>query len=595
MEFARVHIQNFMSFAKESIDFSKDGLILVEGVNHDEGGSNGSGKSTIWDAISWCLFGKTVRGLKDDAVMNRHYKKNCCVSVRLTARGYDYIIERNRNNGELGNRLYYMRNGSSVELGTVAMTQERLLEDLGIDFELFRCTVLFAQEETFNFVSASNKEQKEILSKVMKIDFDAHLETAKAKFRELDDAKEEIESKLMVLESHLDKKPKEIYQDEIDSWDEEIAKELEYHQQKAKEFRDQIAAQGPIGDYEAMAVVSRKLHSKIDEFKKEWRNWCEIASDMRQEAGIAEKEIEKFKDLAEEGRCHVCEQPIKGAHAASKCEDLTIERNKRKRDAEEAQEKAKEFDAKVAEYQEKLDKLKDKIREAQSKESERRALSASMLSHEEKARETRSKENPWIKKREEHIEKQRKIAEKIKALGEERGRIEADLPYYQFWVNAFGDAGIKSFVFDLICASLTEKTNRFLNVLTSGSVVVSFDTQKKLKSGEFREKFDCVVSSKGERVPYEAYSGGEKRKISLAVDMALATIMSEHYGSKFSLVVFDEQDRFMDKQGRENFMEMLKSVAKDRAVYVVAHDAEFKGLFDNVLTVEKRGGISRVV
>jgi len=166
------------------------------------------------------------------------------------------------------------------------------------------------------------------------------------------------------------------------------------------------------------------------------------------------------------------------------------------------------------------------------------------------------------------------------------------LIYISFWVEAFGDGGIKSFIFDLIASTLSEKSNKYVNILTSGQVSVKFDTQSTLKSGAVREKFDCAVISDGKKVKYDAYSGGEKRKISLAVDVALSEIASEYHGSSFNVVVFDEQTNYLDENGRDGFYDLLKELARDRKVFVVDHDSKFRSKFDNVMTVVKRGGVS---
>ena len=169
------------------------------------------------------------------------------------------------------------------------------------------------------------------------------------------------------------------------------------------------------------------------------------------------------------------------------------------------------------------------------------------------------------------------------------------MAYYDFWVNGFGDSGIKSFLFDLVCSTLTERANYYADILTNGQVVVNFDTQTKTKSGEIREKFECSVTTGGEKVKYEAYSGGEKRRISLSVDMALSDLMTDYYKSDFNIVVFDEQTSFLDTDGRECFMNLLKEKAKTKKVFVVDHDSEFKSLFDSSWMIEKKDDISRMV
>jgi len=208
--------------------------------------------------------------------------------------------------------------------------------------------------------------------------------------------------------------------------------------------------------------------------------------------------------------------------------------------------------------------------------------------------ELETQRNPFEQKRIEALLRQKDIKAKLKLMGERFGVIKEQWPYVSFWEQAFGDSGIKSFVFDLICSTLTNKANHYLNILTSGSVTISFDTQKKLKTGELREKFDCEIISEGKRVDYASYSGGEKRRISLAVDLSLSDLMADYYTEKFNIIVFDEQDFYMDDSGRLAFLKLLKEIAKTKRVFVVAHDAAFKSMFDETIMIVKDGGISRV-
>jgi DNA repair exonuclease SbcCD ATPase subunit len=97
----------------------------------------------------------------------------------------------------------------------------------------------------------------------------------------------------------------------------------------------------------------------------------------------------------------------------------------------------------------------------------------------------------------------------------------------------------------------------------------------------------------GEAVPYVAYSGGEKTRISLAVDMALCDLMNDSHGSSFNIVVFDEQDMWLDSEGREAYLRLLRERAKHQRVFVVSHDGELKAKFDSTWTVIKEGRISR--
>jgi DNA repair exonuclease SbcCD ATPase subunit len=592
MFFQTVVLKNFLSYADQSFDLDETGLTLIEGKNLDEGDSNGAGKSSIWDGISWALFGSTVRGLKNDDVINRKIKQDCSVSVSLSVKS-PIKVTRHRKHREFGDRLWIETDKKKIELGTVAQTQEWLLDFLGIDFELFRCTVLFAQGETFNFVNAGNKAQKEILSKVMKVNYADFLSKAKEKSTDLLVEKEDLDRKVSVLNSHLVEDPSQLYKKEIEEWD---GKANERISQLAKEITDLKAHRTevealckPIDSLEAMRA---KLKALIDANRIEADEARTLLA--KQEADISHwrRQITSFQGMSLAPLCTLCKQPFKDGHVAGHLAEAEKGIKSAGVQADKHRASITGLRAKQSEIMAKVDKVSEAISTQRQNSILLGTITEGLTKMAERLVSERKEKNPFIERKEAEIKRQGQIKEKIEEIAVKRQEIEDSLPYYGFWVNAFGDNGIKSFVFDLICSTLTNKTNAYLNVLSGGSVLVSFDTQKRLKSGETREKFECLVHHNGDVVPYDAFSGGEKRRISLAVDMALSDLMSDYSGAKFSLVVFDEQDQFLDNSGRKNYLKLLQNLSKHKHVFVVAHDDQFKSSFDNIWTIQKKGGVS---
>jgi DNA repair exonuclease SbcCD ATPase subunit len=587
---------SYQSAKFEDIDHS--GLTLIEGINQDEGGSNGSGKSSLWDGISWALFGSTVRGLKSDEVINRHIKKDCEVHLYLTSGEKNYIVRRYRSHNKFSDRLIldfaneHWEVTGSKEMGTLARTQEYIVKTFGIDFELFRCTVLFAQGETFDFINAGNKAQKEILSKVMKIDYDSHLEKAKAKHKELSQEYNSIIKDMAILRSHLIEDPDELYADDIAKWDLDYQRKI---QESERDLANKIRSKSDLPSTDSTRLEEMRVKLAGESSKLQYRLSC-----SRQKISEAEGDIRllnmrknEISSLIRKGSCPTCRQAIDEAVSTKGIAEIQAEIDKIASELEEHRSKSDAIDELIKTSTERMDRINNAIHAISATRKIESHLDSEIKRLTDNIERMSKETNPFIAKRDEAIAKQNKIREKIDAFDIKTKQIEENLPYYDFWVSAFGDAGIKSFVFDLICSTLTSKSNDYLNILTGGTIAVSFDTQKKLKTGELREKFDCSVMRDGETVKYEAYSGGEKRRISLAVDMALSDLMSDYHGSRFNMVVFDEQTNYLDLQGRQGFMELLKKLAMKKRVFVVDHDSEFKAQFDDVWTIQKRDGISR--
>ena len=98
LKFTKVHIENFMSLGEVDIELDNLGYTLVSGVNNavqDMAKSNGSGKSSIFDAIMWCLTGDTIRGNKD--VVNLYGDDGAVVSLHFSVDGKNYTVIRSKN------------------------------------------------------------------------------------------------------------------------------------------------------------------------------------------------------------------------------------------------------------------------------------------------------------------------------------------------------------------------------------------------------------------------------------------------------------------------------------------------------------------
>jgi DNA repair exonuclease SbcCD ATPase subunit len=588
VQFESVNLESFMSYKKADFPIGKPGLYLIEGPN-------GVGKSSIPDAISWCLFGKTVRGLEGDAIVNRKIKENCKVEVKLTHRTYRYKITRYRKHHEFGNRLIYEKKGTitrdikTVEMGTLAATEAALVDDLGIDFDLFQCTILFGQDSTFNFVNESNSEQKKILSKIMKVNFAGQHSKAKEELKTLASELIDYDKKLAVLESHRGDPAAKYSFDEAD-WETghtyEILKAKTHTKTLYESMREieKSITNRPREKFDELKVVIAEKMLAMNTADKKARD---AISTRRARVQSLHTEIGRHVNLMKAGICPTCAAPVDAKDCRSQVETLRVELEEAETKVTEAQAVIDKIDVKKNQYLGKKESINDALYEITTMESNLKRAKTDYAESKVALRDLQAETNPWTTKIEEERTRQGEIEAKLKELTLEVKDLRDREPYLKFWVEAFGDNGIKSFIFDVICSGLTEKSNSYLNKLSNGEISISFDTQKKLKSGEVREKFDCQVITNGEAVDYKAYSGGEKTRISRAVDLGLSKIMSDQYGSEFNFVLFDEQTSYLNSEGRTLFFNLLRDLAKTQAVYVIDHDDALKAKFDQVIKIAK--------
>ena len=169
INFIQLHIRNFLSFEDSILSFDKDGFISVIGTNlyaEDNSVSNGSGKSSIWEAISWCLTGETIRGTK--SVKRIGSETPCEVELIFMMDEDEFIVNRQAD----PSKLYIYRNGENIS-GKGIRDSEKILYNLLPDLTpmLIGSVIILGQGLPQKFSSNTPSGRKEILEKLSKSDF----------------------------------------------------------------------------------------------------------------------------------------------------------------------------------------------------------------------------------------------------------------------------------------------------------------------------------------------------------------------------------------------------------------------------------------
>jgi len=171
----------------------------------------------------------------------------------------------------------------------------------------------------------------------------------------------------------------------------------------------------------------------------------------------------------------------------------------------------------------------------------------------------------------------------------EINNVEEILPYYAFWVKAFGDKGIRKFVIDGIIPALNSKIAYWLQFLIDGRIKLTFNNQLE----ENIERVPCD----GNPFVYFAMSGGERQRLNLAVSQSFAYVMMLNSGMCPSIVFLDEVTTNIDQNGVIGIYNMIFELAKERQVFVTTHDRNLLEMLEGceTLRLEKRDGLTKII
>ena len=191
-----------------------------------------------------------------------------------------------------------------------------------------------------------------------------------------------------------------------------------------------------------------------------------------------------------------------------------------------------------------------------------------------------------LKKEAETFEQLREeTKEKIQGAHDIKQEYNNKYEIMRFWEKAFSEAGLVKYIIKNILSYFNGKTNFYLSHLSKGKFFIEFD-----------EELHETVLHNGQQISYISLSGGEKRKIGLAVMLGLQQLLTLSHKSENNLMFFDEVAENLDQDGLDGLYILLSELKKTKNLFVITHNNYLKSLMDNVrtLTITKSKGISSI-
>jgi len=639
MRLSYLKLENFLSFKSATLDLTNKGLVLVKGENQDSlaADSNGAGKSALFEAVIYALWGKTSRGVSHDEVVNRTKGKNCCVELWFTDNKENlYKIARYRKHDQFKNELFFslvLEGGTETDLRgkSIHETQEKIEEIFGIDYETASNVFIAGQGLPARFTQAADAEKKRILEKILQLSFLPQcLKLVRGKLSLTRGLVTDIGNRIITRKAVID-----LAQSTLDKL--QVEKDIFEKKKVGKIAELQNAYTQVLGEVNSLKLslsgrfeiekTIKDAETKLKELEEDSREELSQQLTMKKLncAGLVEhynsctkelnhfrEELGKVKALNLDETCPTCgnsitqqgietvtatcEEGIKGCHLEQVLVDHDIK--EREREIEELEERLSQENQKAALRKRILDKIpQEQIKLAKLGNIEER-LSQVQLRQEEidgelikiQAEEFSSVES---------LESLRLDISKNKAainvLEKNLLSVTEEISYLEFWERGFGDKGIKSYVFDLVVPFLNERVNTYARQLGLGDFRIEFKTQRTLSSGETADYFVVEVLDQDTDV-YQSSSGGEKQRIDICVMLALQDLLTTRSVGEFNIAVFDEIFVNLDESGVEKVVELLIETSKNKeSVFVITHDERLQEYFHSILTVRKENGFSFLV
>lgn len=598
MKFERIVINNFMALGSVKLDLMDQGIVLILGRNEDNPSitRNGSGKSSLWDALVWVLYGKTLRGLGGDEVLHDRLKKPC--SVKLTLRddkGDIWQILRTREE-EKGKLILESLQGS-VTPKTVTDTQTKIESLVGLDYESFVASVVFGQE-SLRFATATDKEKKQILERLLNLTvYDKACKMARNSISGLKmtvglsnasfaNAQTRLDNLRVDLEKY-DEKAKE-RQKLIKENVSDLIKKLKQSK------RDLKGNSREIKTVEESLEKGREIERRVDDLNQR----SSLIVDDLQELGERDRDLSaeyvRLKDEANK-ECPTCGQSVSGKSLQKALKSIMSKR-------EEIAKKVILRNKQYRKLRRKVKRLAKVLRKngtlhLQSRLNE---LKTSSSKHLEMINYYRTQIKIQKGSREQSEETRKHILKQIKTTRLEMTESEKDvrlltkrMDRLRYWEQGFGPKGLRSYLLDNVLPFLNDRADFYSSVLTDGAFRIRFSTTEKLKRGGIAERFSVSVRNRHGSKSYKGNSAGEKQRADLCIALCLKDLARSRSRGQVDLMVFDEVFEKLDDAGCERVIELLNQEKESfGSCFVITHNENLKPFFSRRIEVIKRNGVS---
>ena len=637
MRVLSVTLINFGPFyGRHEFPLADRGLLLVMGRNHDEPrmDSNGSGKSTVFDGLDWCLWGVNPRGDHAEAVFNEEaYQERgakCAVIVQVMADdGAHIVITRTRTKSKYNLEVHV--DGEARESLDSGETQKLIEQLLGMDRDVFHAAVLFGQTDLVHYADATDGKRMEILTKILQLDdIDQYLDRAKTQVKASNERRSKLQADLAGLDGRLDATRPEDLDVQVAQWEqaqqvslaqlqEQITLKMAEHHEVFGQCvdpgvlqaqRDGIAqelaemanlveppeltqAHDAVAEAHSSAVAASqrvvRVRSQLDDFQSLGVGTCSRCG-QAVTAEHLQEEVLRLRTVLQEA-----EAALRDAEARAKVAEGL--RDAAMRSFEQERER---WEAQRGEKTKKILEIDADLRISAGYQARADTVARELAQLHTQLQAKQGEANPWV-------ERQAAVQQERYELERRRGQVayeleflESEVAYLDFWVQAFGPKGLKSFILDSRLQELSDAANEWLSALTGGTIWVRFEAQKQTRSKKlvnapdvrvFRWNPDGTITERG----YQSWSGGEKQRVSFCIDFGLSRLVARRADKTYDLLILDEVFRHLDGKGKEAVMEMLQVLAREKSsLIVVEHDTEFQGQFERRVLVEKRGRRSQI-
>ena len=566
--FHKIRWKNFLSTGNQftEINFERSQTTLIIG-------SNGAGKSTVLDALTFSLYGKPFRKINKPQLPNSVNEKDCRVEVEFSVNGVEWKVVR----GIKPNLFEIYRNDKPLDQDAAALDQQKWLEKnvLKMNYKSFTQIVILGSSTFVPFMQLSAQNRRDVIEDLLDIKiFSSMGIVIKEKIRNL---KEDLK----VLELK-----KETLNDKV-QMQKDFIEELENRgKENIKEKEDKI--QGLLNEENDLMNANESINWEVQSVEQRLEVLTGATEKLRKLGNLKGKISNKVSTITKEHKfftentvCPTCNQDIEETFRINRITD--------------AQNKAKELQSGYKELEEAINKEEERERQFTALSKEITNLNNDISKNNARIagcqRQVRDLESEiqritdQLANRNVEDDKLTSFKENLKTTYDELATKKDTISYYDFSYSLLKDGGVKSKIIKKYLPLINQQVNRYLQMM---DFYINFTLDE-----EFNE---TVQSPIHDNFSYSSFSEGEKMRIDLALLFTWREVARMKNSVNTNLLIMDEVfDSSLDGMGTTEFLKIIRYVIQDANVFVISHKQDLHDSFQNVLRFEKLKGFSSIV